>query len=154
MALVVKNLPENAGDMRWGFDPWIGKIPWGAHGNLLQYSSLENPMDREAWQATVHRLAKSQIWLKQLSMYARTIGRSVMWGYKKSAVQNRAFIWPCWHPDFGLPTSRTISNKGILGITYSVCVLCHSSLNGLRHVWIFLCSDFLLSIMSRMFPRP
>ena len=33
------------------FDPWIRKIPWGGHGNPLQYSRLENPMDRRAWQA-------------------------------------------------------------------------------------------------------
>jgi len=37
--------------------------------NPLQYSCLENPMDRGAWQVTVHRVAKSQIQLKQLSMY-------------------------------------------------------------------------------------
>ena len=42
---------------RHGFDPWVGKIPWRRvlHGNPLQYSCLENPMDRGAWQATVHR---------------------------------------------------------------------------------------------------
>ena len=57
---MVKNLPTNAGDMRLRFSPWVGKIPWGGHGNLLQYSSLENPKDRGAWQATVHGVAKSQ----------------------------------------------------------------------------------------------
>ena len=39
---------------RNGFDPWVRKIPWGGHGNPLQYSSLENPMYRGAWRATVH----------------------------------------------------------------------------------------------------
>ena len=43
-----------------GFDPWIGKIPWRRDGYSLQYSGLENSMDRGAWQATVHRVAKSQ----------------------------------------------------------------------------------------------
>ena len=44
-----------------GFDPWVGKIPWrGGHSNPLQYSYLENPMDRGAWQATVHSVTKSQ----------------------------------------------------------------------------------------------
>ena len=58
MALVVKNLPANAGDIRdTGLIPGSGKIPGGGHGNPLQYSCLENPMDGEAWQATVHRVA-------------------------------------------------------------------------------------------------
>ena len=52
---------------RHGFDPWVGKIPWRGHGHPLQYSCLENPMDRGAWWATVHRVAKSQTWLKWLS---------------------------------------------------------------------------------------
>ena len=43
-----------------GFDPWVGKIPGEGNGNLLQYSCLGNPMDRGAWRATTHRVAKSQ----------------------------------------------------------------------------------------------
>ena len=42
-----------------GFNPWVKKIPWRSHGNPLQYSCLENPMDRGAWRATVHRVTKS-----------------------------------------------------------------------------------------------
>ena len=42
------------------FDPWVRKIPRGEHGNPFQYSCLENPMDRGAWWATVHRVVKSQ----------------------------------------------------------------------------------------------
>ena len=50
MALVVKNPLANAGDMRPGFDPWVGKIPpGGEHDNPLQYYCLENAMDRKAW---------------------------------------------------------------------------------------------------------
>ena len=61
MALVVKNPPANTGDMRdVGSIPGSGISPGGSHSNLLQYSCLENPMDREAWQAIVHRVAKSQ----------------------------------------------------------------------------------------------
>ena len=52
------------------FHPWVGKILWRRHGNTLQYSCLENPLDRRAWQATVHRVAKSQIQLKPLSTHA------------------------------------------------------------------------------------
>jgi len=49
---VVKNLPANAGDKRdVGLVPGLGRSPGGGHGNPLQYSCLENPRDREAWQA-------------------------------------------------------------------------------------------------------
>ena len=58
----IKNLPANAGGItQRGFDPYVGKIPGGGHGNPLQYSCLENPMDRAACQATVHGVAKSWI---------------------------------------------------------------------------------------------
>ena len=51
---MVKNLSENAGDLRdTGLIPGSGRSPRGGHGNPLQYSCLENPMDRGAWQATV-----------------------------------------------------------------------------------------------------
>ena len=52
VALVVKNLPANGGNVR-DVDsiPGSGRSPGGGHGNLLQYSCLENPMDRGAWQA-------------------------------------------------------------------------------------------------------
>ena len=49
------------------FNPWVRKIPGGGHGKTLQYSCLEIPMDREAWWATVHRVAKNWTRLKQLS---------------------------------------------------------------------------------------
>ena len=56
---MVKNLPANAGDLREeGLIPELGRSPGGGHGNALQYSCLENPMNREAWQATVHRFAE------------------------------------------------------------------------------------------------
>ena len=62
VALVVKNLLANAGDERdAGSIPGSGRSPGGRHGNPLQYSCLENPMDRGAWWATVHGVAKSQI---------------------------------------------------------------------------------------------
>ena len=71
VALVVKNQPANTGDIRdMGSIPGPGRSSEGVHGNLLQYSCLENPMDRGAWQATVHRVAKSQTQLKQLSSHA------------------------------------------------------------------------------------
>ena len=56
MALMMKNLPANAGsirDKRCWLHPWVRKIPWGEHGNPLQYSFLENPMNSGVWQAIV-----------------------------------------------------------------------------------------------------
>ena len=52
---MVKNPPTNAGDVSdAGLNPGSGGSLGGGYSNLLQYSCLENPMDREAWQATVH----------------------------------------------------------------------------------------------------
>ena len=60
VVLVVKNLPANAGDARdLGLIPGLGKTLGGGNGNPLQYSCLENPMDRGAWWAAVHGVAKS-----------------------------------------------------------------------------------------------
>ena len=57
---VVKNLPANAGDITaMSSIPGSGRSPGKGHGNPLQYSHLENPMDRGAWLATVRRVAKS-----------------------------------------------------------------------------------------------
>ena len=73
MALAVKNLPANAGDVRDSSSiPGSGGSPGGRHGNPFQYSCLENPIDREAWWATVHRVAQIQTQLKRLSPHART----------------------------------------------------------------------------------
>ena len=62
---MVKNPPANAGDIRdSGSIPGLGRFSGGGHGNPLQYSCLENPMDRGAWQATAHRVTKSQTRVK------------------------------------------------------------------------------------------
>ena len=62
VAVVVKNLPANAGDIRdTDLTPGSGRSPGGGHGNPLQHSCLENPVDRGAWRATVHRVAKSWV---------------------------------------------------------------------------------------------
>ena len=65
MALEVKNLLAIARDLRDASSiPEMERDPGGRHGNPLQYSCLEDPMDRGAWQAVVHRVAKSWIQLK------------------------------------------------------------------------------------------
>ena len=59
VALVIKNPPANVGDIRGvGSVPGLGRPPGGGHGNPLWYSCLENPMDRRAWWAIVHGVAK------------------------------------------------------------------------------------------------
>ena len=58
---MVKNLPANAGDIRdMDLIPGLGISPGEGNGNSLQYFCLENPMDRGAWWATVHGVAKSR----------------------------------------------------------------------------------------------
>ena len=70
VALVVKNPPVSVGEERdTGSIPGLGRSPGEGNGNLLQYSCLENPMDRGAWRATVHGVVKSQA---QLSVHTQT----------------------------------------------------------------------------------
>ena len=70
VALVVKNPPANAGDTRdSGSIPGSGRSPGGGPGNPLQYSCLENLMNREAWQAIVHRFTKS--WTRPMRQHTQ-----------------------------------------------------------------------------------
>ena len=65
---MVKNLPASAGDIRDADSvPGSGWSSGEGNGNPLEYSCLENPVDRGTWQATDHRMAKSETWLKWLS---------------------------------------------------------------------------------------
>ena len=58
---VIKNPSADAGDIRdVGLIPEWGRFPGGGHGNPLQYSCLENPMDRGVWQATAYEVAQSK----------------------------------------------------------------------------------------------
>ena len=69
---MAKNLPASAGDLRnSNLIPGLGRSPGRGHGNLLQSSCLEKPLDRGAWQATAHRVAKSQTRLKRPSMHTQ-----------------------------------------------------------------------------------
>ena len=58
--------------------PGVGRSPGGGNGTPLPYSCLENPMDRGAWRAIVHRVTKSQTQLKRLSMHALRTLKSVV----------------------------------------------------------------------------
>ena len=68
LVLEVKNLPPSAGDKRdAGLIPELERYPRGGYGNPLQYSCLENPIDRGTWWALVHRVAKNQTRLSNLA---------------------------------------------------------------------------------------
>ena len=69
---VVKNLPANAGDLC--SIPGFGRSSGEGNGNPLQHSCLENSMNRRAWWATIHRVIKSRIQVKQLSIPAHFPG--------------------------------------------------------------------------------
>ena len=70
---MVRKPPANAGDMRCKFGILgSGRAPRGGHDNPFEYSCMENPIDRGAWWAIVHKVAKSQTELNQLSMHARS----------------------------------------------------------------------------------
>ena len=111
MVLVVKNVPAHARDIRdMDSIPGSGWSPGGGHGNPLQYPYLENPMVRGAWWATVHRVAKSQTWLKWLSTYNLYLHTYTQHIYTHTYLHLRLCI--CVHA--------------------RVCMLSHFS-----HVWLF-----------------
>ena len=78
---MVKNLPATAGDTRdVGLIPESGRSPGVGNGNSLQYSCLENSVDRGAWRATAHRVSKSQTRLSMrvtLKSYVATVAGTV-----------------------------------------------------------------------------
>ena len=68
---MVKNPPASAGDIRdRGLIPGSRRSPGGGHGNSLQYSCLENLMDRRCVQTTHHRVGKNQTWHAGTSLYS------------------------------------------------------------------------------------
>ena len=89
MALVVKNPPANSGDLREvGSIPGSGRSPGGGNGDPLQYSCLDNPMDRGAWQATVHGFAKSWTWLSDWAHVRCGFGLSIWSVTSLTAIEN------------------------------------------------------------------
>ena len=94
--LVVKNPPANAGDTRDSdlIAGW-GRSPGGGNGNPLQYSCLENPMDRGAWWAKVHGITKSWTRLKWLSIHMGWLWKfqNVFIGYATPKENRCMWVW-------------------------------------------------------------
>ena len=81
-----------------GLIPGLGRAPGGGHGNPLQYSCLENPMDRGAWRATVLGDAKSQTQLKRLGTHTRFLMLAVLSGVRGYLTVKPQRILSCQHP--------------------------------------------------------
>ena len=99
---MVKNLPANAGDIRDASSiPGLGRTPGEENGNPLQYSCLENPMDRAAWEAAVHGVAKSQT---RLSDFPFTFHFPAL--EKEMATHSSVLVWriPGMAEPGGLPS--------------------------------------------------
>ena len=117
---MVKNPLANAGDVRdVGLFPGLGRSPGGGHGNLLQNSCLENPMDRGAWRAAVHGITKSRTRLSEgkkkkkdwLVSYLRPVEVAfiINFGADLSFCQARhPSIHPSIHPSTHPPTHPSI----------------------------------------------
>ena len=102
---VIKNPPAAAGDARdLGLIPGQGRFPGGGNGNPLQYSCLENPMDGEAWQATVHGVAKSQTRLSDFTFTLLYLGTDHLNIYSSG-----------WGFPGGSEVKASASNAGDLG---------------------------------------
>ena len=115
VAVVIKNLPANAGDIRdIALIPGSGRSPGEGHGNPLQYSCLENPMDRGAWWATGHRVAQSRTWLKQFTMHACQRCQKTTWRLEERQGTNSssqrpkgANLFMSWSQTYGLQNCET-----------------------------------------------
>ena len=79
----------------------LERSPGGGHGNSFQYSCLDNPLNRGAWQAIVHRVAKNWTWLNRLNMCAHGIYNSnkckiFLWQFRDPLQINSWILWSKW----------------------------------------------------------
>ena len=113
VVLLLKYLPANAGDVRdTASISRSGRSPGEEYGHPLQYSCLENPMDRGALRATVQKVAKSQTQLKWLSMQAQTVAcpAPLSWGVPRQEYwSGLPFPTPGDLPDLGIESVSLVS---------------------------------------------
>ena len=126
------DLPANAGDLRdvGSASPGSGRFSGGGNGNPLQYSYLENPVDREAWQAAVLGVTNSLTWLKQLSMHACTHACTALSWLIYSLTDDffpRTF--------YEIETSGSV-NESVLRTMTNHCSKANARLNFLAPLWM------------------
>ena len=110
VALVVKNMPASAADVRdMGLISGLGRSPGEGQHNPLQYPCLENPVDRGAWWATVHSIAKSQTRQKRLSRHS---GRALPDPLPRSSFGNLSIFG--WAGSSLLPGLCVVAMWGLL----------------------------------------
>ena len=120
---VVKCLPANAGDA--GSIPGSGRSPGEGNGYPLQYSCLENPMDRGACWAAVHGVTQSQTGLKQLSMHA-CVGEGNSNPLQYSCLEKSRDRGAWWAAIYGVAQSQTRLKR--LSSSSSIEIACHVSI--------------------------
>ena len=142
VALVIKNPPATTGVIRdVGSISGLGSSPGVGDGYPLQYSCLENPMDRGGWWATVYRVAKSQIWLRwlhawegcrQLGGWARTgpLGRKELKGPAGDRGHVRRHTLSLWK---AVPCAQTVSGDRV----FKAWIWCFSGLDLMLTSWVF-----------------
>ena len=130
--LLVKNLPANSGDVRDpGLIPRLGRSPGGGHGHSLQYSCLENPMERGAWRASPWTHKESDT-IEQLSTYCSNVRRShllppptpslpvcpplslYLFSASLPSILVASETSPCHVPSLSLQNSLTCSSQSLL----------------------------------------
>ena len=112
MALVVNSLPTM---QRWGFDPGSGRSPGGGHGNPLQYSYQENPMERGACWATVYGATESRAKLKRLSTRAHSTKQARSDQQMLHAFMSRVSQWFLCERSSYLEACRSALEMGFQG---------------------------------------
>ena len=121
---------------RGRFGPWVGNIPGGGNGNPLQYSCLENPMDRGAWWATVHGVKQSWTWLSDL---AQTHLDYILAGRDMTP---QWLAW--WHMMAGM--TSLVGNTQYLYFTLPVCLKICVAIVCITGSWFLNCA--LLRVLS------
>ena len=135
--------------------PESGRFPRGGHGNPFQYSCLENPMDRGAWRATVHRVAKSHKRLKQLSMQGTPVLLLLLFFTPGSAPQTWAAVGGKYSTHHSI-TDVDFQQGSVIYILLVksdllFSLVCNLPFNHLLGLWS--CNNF-NNFMSHLFSHP
>ena len=145
VALVVKNLPDNAGDARdIGLIPGLRRSTGGGNGLPLQYSSIENPVDKGAWWATVHRVTKSWTWLKWFSTHTyfythrepKTFGiklGEILW--RKNQAIDLGGLWPHSRLSMLSESSQDLFCRNVCLVSMHISYVFWNWLSGVVWAW-------------------